>query len=68
MSTHRAGAPFKPGDLLTLTGTSGAPPQVGMVVQFIQDEGTLLRIIVGGELMDVVVVQGASLLKSEVGQ
>jgi hypothetical protein len=30
-----------------------------MVVQFIQDEGTTLRIIVGGELLDVVVVQGA---------
>jgi hypothetical protein len=60
MSTSPA---FKPGDLLTLTGTSGAPPQVGMVVEFIHHEGTLLRIIVGGEMVDVVVVQGASLLK-----
>jgi hypothetical protein len=62
VSTAAAGAPFKPGDLLTLTGTSGAPPQVGMVVEFNDSGGTLLRIIVGGELIDVVVVQPASLL------
>jgi len=36
-----------------------------MVVQFLQDEGTTLRIIVGGELLDVVVVQGASILSGE---
>ena len=55
-------AAFKPGDLLTLTGTSGAPPQVGMVVEFNHSEGTLLRMLVGGQLVDVVVVQGASLV------
>lgn len=59
MSTAAA---FKPGDLLTLTGTSGAPPQVGMVVEFNDSGGTLLRIIVGDALIDVVVVQPASLL------
>lgn len=57
MSTPPA---FKPGDLLTLTGTSGAPPQVGMVVEFNDSEGTLLRMLVGGQLVDVIVVQRAS--------
>lgn len=55
---------FKPGDLLTLTGTSGAPPQVGMVVEFNDSGGsdTLLRMLVGGQLVDVVVVQRASIV------
>jgi hypothetical protein len=57
---NTSGAPFKPGDLLTLTGTSGAPPQVGMVVEFNDSGGTLLRMLVGGQLVDVIVVQRAS--------
>ena len=62
MSTPTAGAPFKPGDLLTLTGTSGAPPQVGMVVEFHDAHDTMLRILVGGQLVDVIVVQRASIV------
>ena len=60
-TTASPAAAFKPGDLLTLTGTSGAPPQVG-VVEFNDSGGTLLRMLVGGQLVDVVVVQGASLV------
>lgn len=60
MSTAAA---FKPGDLLTLTGTSGAPPQVGMVVEFNDSADTLLRMLVGRQLVDVIVVQRASPLR-----